>query len=616
MTNDPYLSTDIQMADFSSWGPTDDGRIKPDVVANGVDLYSSLSDSNSSYGVMSGTSMASPNAAGTAVLLKEHFETSLGYSPLSSTLKGLIIHTASDAGTVGPDYSYGWGLVDAETAAEFITATALDSGDAEIIEATYNGVELTHEVLSAGTNPLTATIVWTDAPGTAASGTLDDTTSVLVNDLDIWITDSNGNTYYPWTLDPSNPTTAAVQTSANHIDNVEQVKISLPEAGEYTIHIGATGTVTGQEFSLLISNEGQGVSPELVLVIPQEGGFVDRGDVLSLAPQELTLRFNEGQQFIDETTDPVRDPNGWLSGETGGIQVIRSVNGVWGDGDDEVVEIGWIGIGDRANDVVIRFAETLPDDLYRISIIGTDNYIGPDGEAVDPLLNIQQIAFRDGAENEQFEFELDLGAQVTSVVQQPVVVTGATIVTTSAANIPDATSFTVGDGKDLVSFEFNNPGASNYLAGSQTGADVQINLSSSDDADDVALAIAAAIRNQTVSEGGPLDLVVDYAFYTSTVDLSGDRVVFYGDDLPLTVSETRVQLEDTIEVYFNDDDLDPDSVQNPSSISSSLPTTRPPSTTTSSTIRPMVRPPSALCSPSKSLMMRTSTRSRCASTSR
>ena len=114
VTSDPYFSTDISMSTFSGWGSTDDGRIKPDVVGNGVELYSTVNDSNNAYDSSNGTSMASPNVAGTAVLLKEHFETSLGYSPLSSTLKGLIIHTASDAGNVGPDYSYGWGLVDAE----------------------------------------------------------------------------------------------------------------------------------------------------------------------------------------------------------------------------------------------------------------------------------------------------------------------------------------------------------------------------------------------------------------------------------------------------------------------------------------------------------------------
>ena len=556
VTADPYVSSQIQMSDFSGWGPTDDGRIKPDVVGNGVQLYSSVDDSDSSYDTYDGTSMASPNVAGTAVLLKEHFENTIGYSPLSSTLKGLIIHTASDAGNIGPDYSYGWGLVNAEAAAEMISAAAIGE-EATIMEGIYTGSEITIDVVSAGLNPLTATIAWTDLPSSPHSGAVDDTSPNLVNDLDLWITDAAGNVYYPWTLNPANPSLPAVQTRLNHIDNVEQVNIAIPNPGEYTIHIDATSTISSQQFSLFLNNEGRVVAPELVLVIPQEGGFVDRGDTLNIAPRELVLRFNEGQTFIDESVNPARDPNGWLSGGRSGIQVTRSVNGVWGDGDDEIVEIGWIGIGDRSNDVVLRFAESLPDDNYRISIIGSEGYVGPDGQLVEPLRNTQFVTFRSGEDivDEHFEFELDLGAQVTAVVQQPVVVTSATIVATSAANIQDGTTFTVGDGKDRVTFEINNPGASNYVPGLSSSSSVRIDVTATDDADDVALAVAAAIRNQTVAQGGVLDIDIEYFFNTADLTLNGQRVVFYGRDLPFTVTEQREQLEDTIEVYFNDDDL-------------------------------------------------------------
>ena len=181
------------------------------------------------------------------------------------------------------------------------------------------------------------------------------------------------------------------------------------------------------------------VYPDLVLVIPQESRFVERNQTLNIAPRELTLRFNEGQEFIDETVDPPVDPNGWLSGGRGGIQVTRSVNGEWDDGDDEVVEIGWIGIGDRPNDVVLRFAEALPDDEYRISIIGSEGYERIEDQPVSPLMNVNGVKFREGEEivDEHFQFELDLGAQVTAVVQQPVVTTEVTITAVPANQIDD-----------------------------------------------------------------------------------------------------------------------------------------------------------------------------------
>ena len=308
----------------------------------------------------------------------------------------------------------------------------------------------------------------------------------------------------------------------------------------------------------------QQVPPDLVLVIPQESRFVERNQTLNIAPRELTLRFNEGQEFIDETVDPPVDPNGWLSGGRGGIQVSRSVNGEWDDGDDEVVEIGWIGIGDRPNDVVLRFAEALPDDEYRISIIGSEGYERIEDQPVSPLMNVNGVKFREGEEviDEHFEFELDLGSQVTAVVQQPVVTTEATITVLPADQIDDGATFTIGDGKDRVTFEFDNPAAANYDEGAQTSGSVLISDFGTGTADDVAFEMYAVIRDYIDSRGGPLDLDLDQD--GDSLTLSGQRVIVYGvwgqdvdgHDRLLTLSEQqREQLEDTIEVYFNDDDL-------------------------------------------------------------
>jgi hypothetical protein len=110
-----------EMAAFSGWGPTDDGRIKPDLVANGVGVYSTSSDSDDSYSTRTGTSSASANACGSAVLLVEQFRKLFpGLAMRASTLKGLLIHTADDLGNPGPDYVFGWGLMNTRAAADHL----------------------------------------------------------------------------------------------------------------------------------------------------------------------------------------------------------------------------------------------------------------------------------------------------------------------------------------------------------------------------------------------------------------------------------------------------------------------------------------------------------------
>ncbi|MBL9130460.1 MAG: S8 family serine peptidase, partial [Verrucomicrobiaceae bacterium] len=106
---------------FSGFGPVDDGRVKPDIVANGASLYSPLSGSTTAYGNYSGTSMSTPNATGSAVLLQELYWRNFSNTAMrADLLKALIIHTADDIGNAGPDYTYGWGLMNVKAAADLI----------------------------------------------------------------------------------------------------------------------------------------------------------------------------------------------------------------------------------------------------------------------------------------------------------------------------------------------------------------------------------------------------------------------------------------------------------------------------------------------------------------
>lgn len=252
-TDGTVNAANITISSFSSQGPTDDLRVKPDITGNGSNLTSTSNASNSGTAVLSGTSMASPNVAGTLVLLQQHYKNITNSFMRAATLKGLACHTADDGGAIGPDPVFGWGLLNAKKAAETITNNGLTSWVSE--ENLNNGQTFTMTVNSPGGIPLIASISWTDVPGQANNGNLpaNDPTAALVNDLDIRVT-KNTTTYFPWKL-TDDPSVGAIRTADNSVDNVEQVKIDAPTAGQYTITVSHKRTlVTGnQKYSLVIT---------------------------------------------------------------------------------------------------------------------------------------------------------------------------------------------------------------------------------------------------------------------------------------------------------------------------------------------------------------------------
>lgn len=250
--------SNVVLASFSSCGPVDDGRIKPDIVANGIDLISSYSSADDAYSSSSGTSMSTPSVAGSVALLCQHWENTygLGSKMRSATAKAIIINTADEAGAnAGPDYEFGWGLMNTESAALKIS----EDLTTDVITEHYlaEGETYTRSITTNGTSPIRVTLVWTDPPGTPPAALLDPTDVMLVNDLDLVIT-SGANTYYPWKLDRDIPDGAATNSTENNVDNVESIDISSPlNATTYTITVDHDGILLGggQTFSLVITGD-------------------------------------------------------------------------------------------------------------------------------------------------------------------------------------------------------------------------------------------------------------------------------------------------------------------------------------------------------------------------
>ena len=245
---------DLKMASvsaYSSFGPVDDGRIKPDLAGDGSSIFSTASHTDKSYGTSSGTSMATPGVTGALLLLQQYNEQLYGSYMRAATLKGLALHTADDVAASGPDYKMGWGVMNSKKAAELMInkeysslmeETSLQEGETFSLTFTANGLE-----------HLNASISWTDpASDYINRGSLNDPTAALVNDLDIRIT-QNGVDFYPWRLSAANPKSPAT-LGDNHVDPFE--RIDIPNAkGTYTIMVTHKGNLSHgkQDFTLLVS---------------------------------------------------------------------------------------------------------------------------------------------------------------------------------------------------------------------------------------------------------------------------------------------------------------------------------------------------------------------------
>lgn len=260
------------MSTFSSWGPCDDGRIKPDLVANGVSVYSTTAASDSAYnGNYSGTSMATPNAAGSAALIQQLYANTFGQRPRASLLKALLIHTADDLGNPGPDYKFGWGLINVKAAADIILAQKTSPIVPRMLENTLTAAvkSTTTTFTWDGVSPIRATLSWTDPAG-AAQTAADSRMANLVHDLDLKITGPDGAIVYlpfvmpfvgAWT---SAAMSAAAATGKNRVDNTEQVYISNPNrAGSYTVTVSmdAALTTNAQPYALVITGAAASTTP-------------------------------------------------------------------------------------------------------------------------------------------------------------------------------------------------------------------------------------------------------------------------------------------------------------------------------------------------------------------
>jgi len=268
-SNSKFTNTSqIIHSDYSSAGPRKDGAIKPDLVAVGTSVIAPTIPDNTSYTVGQGTSYSSPKVTGVVgaiTQLKRLLTGDVAYYFDSDEVRAFLLHTTQEAGQYdGPDNKFGWGLLDGKKAAETVLAA---HNEEAIFERNEKVSGTNYEKLISANNDeeLKLTITWIDPAvenfKTMIGEILVDTSSKLVNDLDVRIIDTETNEeYLPWKLDLANVTGAAVKGD-NTVDNIEQILIKSPVVGrQYKVVVSNKGTlvndgnnIANQIYSLLIT---------------------------------------------------------------------------------------------------------------------------------------------------------------------------------------------------------------------------------------------------------------------------------------------------------------------------------------------------------------------------
>lgn len=227
-----------RIVNSSSRGPATDGRIKPDISANGKDHMST--NENNSYQSFGGTSGAAPGIAGVAAQLYEAYaEINDGDHPPAALIKATLLNTANDAGNEGPDFIYGWGIVNGLRAAKLIEDNRYFSDEIEHEETNTHTIQI-----PANTKQMRVMVYWNDEPAVAGAS------PTLVNDLDLLVTDPSSTVHQPWVLDhTANPQNlnAPATRGPDHLNNMEQVLINDPQAGNYEIEISGYNVPFGPQ---------------------------------------------------------------------------------------------------------------------------------------------------------------------------------------------------------------------------------------------------------------------------------------------------------------------------------------------------------------------------------
>ncbi|HMV13737.1 MAG TPA: S8 family serine peptidase [Chitinophagales bacterium] len=256
-----WLFGNEKLVENSGRGPTEDGRLKPELVAKGFAVSALVP--NDGISAVYGSSYAAPQVAGIAALLTQQYKQQFAQLPNAALLKAILFNTARDLGNAGPDYMYGFGKPDAFRAVKSIS-------NQQYFENTVNHQSIqTHSFSSpANTHQLKVTLSWTDIEGSPLAQ------KSIVNNLDLKLVTPTGDTVLPWKLNPQSPKIIALH-GIDNINTNEQITIDNPLEGNYTIVVKGTDVPFGpQAYAVAYLTQER----KIEITHPNGGEIIDAGN--------------------------------------------------------------------------------------------------------------------------------------------------------------------------------------------------------------------------------------------------------------------------------------------------------------------------------------------------
>lgn len=315
-----YTGAPNSIMDGSSRGPVDDGRIKPDVIAPGGYVRSCKAQeatdtggatwTSTWYMEYTGTSMATPNAAGTAALIREYItEVAQRPEPQGALVKALMILGARDVGVRDiPNNDEGWGRIDLKGTLAPNNGRGIWVDDRSILSSTGNSKSYSFNVTTPG-QPFKAVVAWSDERGSRFSNTQ------LVNNLNLLVTTPSGVEYKGNEFSQGRSIQGGTHDSLN---NVEVVLIDSAEAGLWTVKVTDASHNGGRAQPYAVAVSGVGVndlrpdpSPIVTsfstdIAIPQVGDEVlvemEVANLGNVEAENVEVIFQEEGIFVDSQT--------------------------------------------------------------------------------------------------------------------------------------------------------------------------------------------------------------------------------------------------------------------------------------------------------------------------